>query len=227
MLVARGCRKIALVYPQDSPGEDLVDPLALGLEAAGGRLVYRHAYPRPDPDFRQPVNELKGIDADLVVVAGLELQAGTFLRTAREFGLATPVLGGLDDSPGGRARSGQTRDGTLHLAPYDVASGTPENQAFVRRFRARHHRQPDAWAAQGYDALHLLARACRSTGSRNPLDLSYAIRSMPPWEGANGLYLFDGHGALRDKPLAIPGLAPKAPEPGELSPAGTHLPENR
>ena len=86
---------------------------------------------------------------------------------------------------------------------YDPDSSSPENQAFVRRFRARYGRDPDTWAAQGYDALRILAKAVQATGSANPLDLSYAIRFMDPWEGANGRYKFDSTGELEEKPLFL------------------------
>jgi Periplasmic binding protein len=77
------------------------------------------------------------------------------------------------------------------------------NQEFVRNFRVRYGRNPDTWAAQGYDALRILAKAVKATGSCNPLDLSYAIRFMDPWEGANGLYKFDSRGELDDKPIFL------------------------
>ena len=60
-----------------------------------------------------------------------------------------------------------------------------------------------AGAAQGYDALHILAKAVKFTGFRNPLDLPYAIRYMDVWEGANGRYKFDGTGELEDKPIFV------------------------
>ena len=83
-----------------------------------------------------------------------------------------------------REHAGRGLEGSMYFEMYDPASATPENQAFVRKFRDRFGRQPDAWAAQGYDALHLLARAARNSGSANPLDLAYALRFMSPWEGA-------------------------------------------
>jgi len=91
----------------------------------------------------------------------------------------------------------------MYFDYYDADSPSPENQAFVRKFRARYARNPDTWAAQGYDALRILAKAVEATGSANPLDLSYAIRFMDPWEGANGRYKFDERGELDDKPLFL------------------------
>ena len=59
-------------------------------------------------------------------------------------------------------------------------SPSPDNRAFVRKFQAHRGRKPDVWAAQGYDALRILANAIKSTGSRKPLDLAYAIRYVDP-----------------------------------------------
>jgi branched-chain amino acid transport system substrate-binding protein len=66
----------------------------------------------------------------------------------------------------------------MYFEIYDPAAATPEDEAFVRKFRGRFGRNPDTWAAQGYDALHLLAKAARDSGSAYPVDLAYALRFM-------------------------------------------------
>ena len=91
----------------------------------------------------------------------------------------------------------------MYYVEYNVDSSSPENQAFIRKFRARYGKDPDTWAAQGYDALLILAKAVALTHSANPLDLSYAIRFMDPWEGVNGRYKFDRYGELEDKPIFL------------------------
>jgi branched-chain amino acid transport system substrate-binding protein len=102
-----------------------------------------------------------------------------------------------------RRAAGPALEGARYFEMYSAAAASPENQAFVGKFRARFGRDPDTWAAQGYDALHLLARAARATGSVNPLDLAYSIRFMDAWEGANGRYKFDARGELEDKPIYL------------------------
>ena len=91
----------------------------------------------------------------------------------------------------------------MYFEMYNVDSESPENKSFISQFRARYGRSPDTWAAQGYDALHILAKAIKFTGSRNPLDLSYAIRYMDAWEGVNGRYKFDASGELENKPIFL------------------------
>lgn len=203
MSVDRGHRKFALLWEEDAYGQDLAYQYRVALDALDVEVVYQRSYSRERADFRMPVNELKETDADTIFFAGLEPWAGDFIRMARGVGIETEIIGAFSDTPQMRARAGPALEGAMYFDEYDPESPTPQNQEFVRRFRERYARDPDTWAAQGYDALYILARAAQTTGSRNPLDLSYAIRFMEPWEGANGRYKFDSRGELEDKPLFL------------------------
>jgi branched-chain amino acid transport system substrate-binding protein len=203
MLVGRGYRKYALIWEEDAYGEDLAYQFNVALNSYDTRVAYEWSYSRERADFRLTVNELKGVDADLVLFAGLEPWAGDFLREARRVGLKTDIVGAFSDTPEMRERAGGGLEGSMYFEIYDPASAAPENQAFVRKFRARFRKSPDAWAAQGYDALRLLAKAARDSGSANPLDLAYALRFMSPWEGANGRYHFDDRGEMHDKAIYL------------------------
>ena len=203
MTVNRGHHRVAVLWEEDAYGEDLAYQYGAYLDNTNTQIVYQWSYSRERPDFRLPVNELKGIDADVIFFAGLEPWAGDFLRSARGVGLTIPIVGAFSDTPEMRKRAGQALEGAMYFDIYDMLSPSPENQAFVKAFRARYGTNPDAWAAQGYDALHILAKAVKFTKSRNPLDLSYAIRYMDAWEGANGRYKFDGTGELADKPIFL------------------------
>jgi branched-chain amino acid transport system substrate-binding protein len=203
MLVQRGHRKFALVWEEDAYGEDLAYQFNVALNSYDTHTVYEWSYNRERADFRLPVNELKGADADVIFFAGLEPWAGDFLREARRVGLKTEIVGAFSNTPEMRQRAGRGLEGSMYFEMYNPNSESPENQAFVRKFRTRFGKSPDTWAAQGYDALHILANAVRSTGSANPLDLAYAIRFGAPWEGANGRYKFDDHGEMDDKPIFL------------------------
>jgi branched-chain amino acid transport system substrate-binding protein len=203
MAIERGHRKPALIWEQGAYGEDLAYQFTVELDSKDIDLVYQWSYSRERADFRLPVNELKGIDTNEIFFAGLEPWAGDFLREARRVGIQTEIVGAFSDTPEMRQTAGRALEGSMYFEIYDVNSPSPRNQAFVKKFRARYGRNPDAWAAQGYDALYILAKAVQATGSANPLDLSYAIRFMNPWEGANGWYKFDSRGELEDKPIFL------------------------
>jgi len=199
----RGHRKVAVIWEEGGYGEDLAYQYRVAMDSLDMESAYQWSYARERADFRVPVSALKGIDADLIFFAGLEPWAGDFLRMARGVGIQTEILGAFSDTALMRVRAGRALEGAMYFDFYDPNSPSPENQAFLRKFRARYARDPDTWAAQGYDALHILAKAVRATGSANPLDLSYAIRLADPWVGANGRYKFDQTGELEDKPLFL------------------------
>jgi branched-chain amino acid transport system substrate-binding protein len=203
MLVDRGYQKFALIWEEGAYGEDLAYRFTVSLNNLGAQWVYQSSYNRDRADFRLTVNELRGTDADVVFFAGLEPWAGDFIRQARKVGVKTDIVGAFSDTPEMRERAGAAIEGSMYFDIYDPNSPSPENQAFVRKFRARYGRTPDSWAAQGYDALMILAKAVKATDSANPLDLAYAVRYMDPWIGANGRYKFDSTGEMDDKPFYL------------------------
>ncbi|MEI7673313.1 MAG: ABC transporter substrate-binding protein, partial [Deltaproteobacteria bacterium] len=65
LAVSRGHRKIAVIWEEDAYGEDLAHQLRVGLDNLNAQVVYQWSYSRDSADFRLPVNELKGVGADL------------------------------------------------------------------------------------------------------------------------------------------------------------------
>ncbi len=203
MTSQRGCKKVIVLWEEDAYGDDLAYQYQAALDKYPVQVVYQWSYSENKVDFRLLVNELKRVDADLIFFSGLEPVAGDFLRHARKVGLNIPVIGAFSDTPEMRDHAGLAYEGAMFFDFYSVKSMTPENQAFVSKYFKRYGTYPDTWAAQAYDAMHILAKAIKYTGSRNPLDLSYAIRYSDAWEGANGRYKFDRDGNLEDKPLYL------------------------
>ena len=112
--VDRGYRKFAVLWEEDAYGEDLAYQYRVALDALNAQVVYQWSYSRERADFRMPVNELKGIDADLIFFAGLEPWAGDFLRMARGVGVKTPILGAFSDTPEMRERAGPGLEGAMY-----------------------------------------------------------------------------------------------------------------
>ncbi|MGE5488371.1 MAG: ABC transporter substrate-binding protein [bacterium] len=203
MCLDRGYRKVAIVF-EDSPfGEDLAYHFEVVLDSKDAQTVYKGSYVRGMVDFREMVDELKAVQAELILFAGIEAEGAAFIRAARAMGLDTPILGSFDDLPEMHRVPEEALEGVMFYSLYNVNSGTPENRAFVTKFRKRFGHLPGVYAAQAYDALNILAAAFEMTGSTNPLDLSYAIRFREPWEGANGTYAFESSGELMDKDLFL------------------------
>jgi len=200
--LGRAPQKYAMVWEGDAYGQDIAYQYRIAQDALGSELVYQAPYPAGHPDFRMAVNQLKGIKVDVIMFSsGNDANTAAFLRQARRVGIATPILVACDRSSDFSDISEAALQNTTFIRLYNVAAATPQNLRFVAAFRARYGRLPDTSAAQGYDALHILAEAVRMSGTLNPLDLSFTVRYNPVWVGANGEYRFDGNGELKEKAL--------------------------
>lgn len=196
-------KRYAVVWRDDAYGRNLLYQYQIEQESHGGRLVYQWSFPPGTHDFREPANRLTLIEADVILFWGDDAEIVRFLRKRREVGVTTPVVVAADLGNAILAEGGGAIEGVTFLSLYNRADPAPENQDFVARYQARFGRLPDTAAAQGYDALMMLAAAVRETRSLNPLDLSYHLRFHPSWRGANGFYSFDETGDLNDKPLHV------------------------
>ena len=203
MGVKRGYHNFAVVFEEGAFGEDLAYQTSSGLGPLDARVVFQSSYVPGKVEFRDTVTSIREAGAEAILFLGLEREGAQFIKTARVMGMKTPILGSFSDSPEMHAIAGAALEGVMFYDIYDLNSHTPENQAFVARYRRRFGGDPASYAAQGYDALRILARAIEATGSTNPLDLAYAIRYMDRWEGANGSYKFDASGELQDKDIYL------------------------
>jgi branched-chain amino acid transport system substrate-binding protein len=225
MCTGLGNGNYAIIYEEGAFGEDLAFQTGRELDALDRRVTYASSYVPGTVDFRDTVDELREVEADVILFLGFETESAKFIRAARGMGLKTPIVGAFSDTPEMHAVAGRALEGVMFYEIYDLDAPTPENRAFVARYRHRFGKDPEAYAPQGYDALRILAKAIETTGSTNSLDLAYAIRCMDRWEGANGSYKFDTTGELEDKRIYLKvyrGGKPvvlKTSEPADLAPA--------
>jgi branched-chain amino acid transport system substrate-binding protein len=70
-------------------------------------------------------------------------------------------------------------------------------------YRALHGAPPDLRAAQGYEAVRLLAQAIERGGSADPVLVATTLRSGGTYEGLSGPVEFDESGAIKGKSIFI------------------------
>jgi branched-chain amino acid transport system substrate-binding protein len=155
----------AILYENDDYGRGLADSFRSALAAGGTRVVESDPYLESAEDLTPYLERLRSRGAGLVFIAGLEVGAARIIRQAQEVGLNARFLGG--DGVEGLVEMGPEFEGTrVGLLFHPDAS--PAARAFADRFRAAYGREPDSFAALGYDATHLLARAAGANGREPP-----------------------------------------------------------
>lgn len=139
---------------------------------------------------------------DAIFLAGVVPQAAEFIVMAREMGVDVPIVGGDGlDSPQLWEIGGDMVDGVIVGTYFHYQQPGEKAQKFVQAFRENYGFNPDAWAAQAYDTLHVLARGMQEAGTTRPAAVAEALRRMEPYESALGYTEFDRRGDVADRSI--------------------------
>lgn len=153
--------------------------------------------------FRRIISDWKDFyQFDAIFLAGVVPKAAEFIAQAREMGVDVPIVGGDGlDSPQLWEIGGDLVNGTIVGTYFHHQQPGEKVQSFVKAFEAKYGFKPDAWAAQAYDTLYLLARAMRQAGTTNPAEVAKALQNMKAFKGVLGNTEFNAQGNLVDRSI--------------------------
>lgn len=78
-----------------------------------------------------------------------------------------------------------------------------EVEEFVKEYTDKFGEQPDRNAAQGYDALMLIAHAIDFANSSVPERIADSLRNVKNWQGVTGSHTFNDMGDVTGKKLVV------------------------
>ena len=157
---ARGKRRAAILYENDSYGRGLADAFRRSFV---GEVIGIDPIFGGQQEFEPYVAWYRRQAPDVVFVAGTEASGMAFLREARRQGLQADFVGG--DGWTGIVADVAAAEGAFVGAPFAASDPRPEAQAFVKAFQERFKRVPDGNAALAYDATMLVASAIEAVGT--------------------------------------------------------------
>ncbi|WP_022851251.1 ABC transporter substrate-binding protein [Limisalsivibrio acetivorans] len=202
-LAEQGYKRIYIVTQEDEYGQDLAFHFKYYMDLYDMDICRNSSYFRWEYDFHEIIHDMKSEDCDLVFLTGYEPWAGYFIRDMRDMGVTLPYAAAFTAVDKMRGIAGNALDDSMYFTYYDPYSDDPENEVFVRKFRQKYGVKPDAYAATAYDTLHMLADSIRTTGSFEPLNLSYFLRYIEMYNGVNGFYRFSPNGEVLERPFYL------------------------
>jgi branched-chain amino acid transport system substrate-binding protein len=156
-------------------------------------------------DFEPVVENWQALQFDVIFVIGTMPEAGHFVRVARREGIDTPIIGGDGLATEELWQVGGTTEtqGIVVSSPFHPDAARLQDDPFMGAFQALYGHLPDAWAAQGYDALHVLAYALNQAGSTDAHEVAKVLRTLSAWPGVTGPHTFDACGDVVGKPIVL------------------------
>jgi branched-chain amino acid transport system substrate-binding protein len=122
----------------------------------------------------------------------------SFLKAFREANIMTPVLAARSFND--QLLLDPASEGVIFPRDPFEPERTERARTFAEAYQAEFGAEPNIWAANGADAVALLAEAIEQVGP-DPEDIRTWLSQMPEWEGACGIFKFDSHGDVEKLPV--------------------------
>lgn len=161
-----GFRKIAVLYLNTDWGRTSKDIFAKAAAGDGAQIVAAEGYQPNEKDFRATLVRINASKPDSIVLISYYADGAQIVRQARTAGLAQPIAAvGSVYSPKFLELGGPAVEGVYTESNFFPGEPRPEVRAFVERYRAKYHGDPDSFVARAYDALIFSAEVLRRYGT--------------------------------------------------------------
>ena len=190
---ARGVKSIALMYANDDAfSKSGFDTMKAASEKAGLNIVTIESFGSKDTDFSAQLTKIKGLKPDAIGISALVEPTSGVLLQARQlgFGKETQFIGGNgSNSPKLGEIAGAAANGLIVGSPWFIGKDDPANKQFVAKFKAKYNKDPDQFAAQAYDTMHIVAEAIDRAGTTDADKLREALLATK-YNGVMGPFTF-------------------------------------
>jgi branched-chain amino acid transport system substrate-binding protein len=189
-------KKVAVIYGNDDAfTKNGYDVFKATLETQKIAVTDTETYAKGDVDFKAQLTKIKATNPDAIVCSCLAEEAANIILQTRSLGMKQPFIGGNGlNSPKLFEIAKDAGDNTVMGSPWSAENTAPANKAFIAAYKAKFNADPDQFAAQAYDAMHIVAEALKSVTLSGNLDNDrLAIRDALPkvtFDGATGKFAF-------------------------------------
>ena len=171
------------------------DNFKKALEAAHIPVTTTETFAKGDVDFKAQLTKIKATHPDAIVLSALLAEGAPIMVQARQLGITVPFIGGNGMNSVKIFSLAQGASNDLYVgSPWSASNDSPENVAFIKAFEAKFKTQPDQFAAQAYDGMHILVQALKTLKLNGNLAAERAaLRDALPsvkWTGATGAFQF-------------------------------------
>lgn len=192
-----GLKNVAVLYGNDDVfTKSGYDNFKKALADQNIPVTTTETFAKGDVDFKAQLTKIKGTNPDAIVLSALLAEGAPIMVQARQLGINLPIIGGngMNSVKIFDLASGADSNNLWIGSPWSIENKAPENVQFIEAYKAKFNAAPDQFAAQSFDAMHIVAQALKNvqiTGdlAKDRLALRDALPAVQ-WTGATGAFKF-------------------------------------
>lgn len=191
----QGFKRMVIYYSEDSYGNDLAKAFEDHARSQGITIVDRFNYYTNQEDLRRMHKKWQAFGFDGIFIAKSVEGGAHFLMDARAADIEVPFVAGNSlDSPRLLEIASKAAEGLLVGSVFNPSRTSPETKEFVEAFQREYHQLPTPYAANGYDAVLMLAAALEKSNLNYPTTVAEELRNLGPWRGVAGIHHLNDQG---------------------------------
>lgn len=194
-LQEQGVKVASAIYDTDVPTiVDLFNLFNNNADQYGYEVLEPQATTSQTVDVSSQITKMLAVDPDAIFVDVLLAHNVQVIKQLRQAGFDGLILAQQGAGGGVLDPLGAEADGVVLATDFNAGSDTPEVQNFVALYQAAYDKLPGNFAAEGYDAVWIAARALKAADSIDRAVVLEALREVTfaGMKGALGDIAFDG-----------------------------------
>lgn len=201
-----GYKRVATIYDETdlfstNSNEAFMDALVEN----GVEILTTQTIQTGDTDFSLQLTRIKETNPDAIFCTALPKEIPLILKQSRVLGISNSVPFIIPQLSLALVRgAGPAAEGAISLIAWSSIEPTPGNEAFVQNYRRSYGTEPNAWSAQSYASLYILAAAIADAQSTDSAAIRDALANTMNMETILGQFSFDAVGdAVYDPQILI------------------------
>jgi branched-chain amino acid transport system substrate-binding protein len=189
----------AVLYNSGSDySKGIADSFKAKFEAAGGTVGEFLTYNDKDTDFKAQLTKIKSLNPDVIVLPDYYNVVGLIAKQARGMGIQSQFLGGDGWESEELTKIGQDAvNGALYINHYYSGDTDTAVKSFVDSYKKEYNKEPDAFAALGYDSAKLLVKAIEKAGKTDGAAIKDALAGMEMTSVTGNIKFNDERSAIK------------------------------
>lgn len=191
----KGYQRIAVFYEDDAYGRGLANAFETSAAELQLHVMDRISLYADQTELQNIAERWRLLGVQAVFMAETMPDAAGIIQDFRRVGMDWPILGGDGLDSEQLLKLGKDAEGTVVASIYNPENNqNPLIAPFEQQFQQKFSRIPGKWAAQGYDAVKLLAYAVKQANSVDPVKVAEVLRRVENWRGVTGFHTYQGSG---------------------------------
>jgi branched-chain amino acid transport system substrate-binding protein len=187
--------KVALLVDQKNAySTGLAENFEQIFKGMGGEITDIQKYSAGDKDFKAQLTSIKAKNPEAIFIPGYYTDVNLISIQAREIGLTCPLFGS-DGWESEKLTEGKAKDaleGSFFSTHVSTDDPSPKIQEYIKKYKAKYNKEPDAMSFLAYDAGMILFDAIKKAGNTEGVNIKNELAKTKDYPGITGIITING-----------------------------------